>query len=274
MAEKSVLVLDDRGFSRIRASRYLSEGGYEVVEAKTSMDALSRLSGRRFDLAIVSQSLGEMPGVEFLRLAVSMGYVEGSGPTAKPVFILSSEQAEPDLIRAALSEGYVYVISKDLDRDRFLQIIGECIGVTDQQEKADARREALESVLLGGGKVRKPLVSFQQKRLSENSVCFQLTGTLSRGSGFDEFGQAIQTEVRAGCTDVVLDFQEVTYVNSSGIAGLIALLRTCATEKGRLRVVQAQEHVRQVFASLGLLPLFAYSQEFDTEPSTGGRAPD
>ncbi|MCG3197774.1 MAG: STAS domain-containing protein [Candidatus Omnitrophica bacterium] len=276
MGEKSVLVLDDRGFSRIRASRYLSEGGFAVTEAKSCMEALNFLSGGAFDLAIISQSLTEMPGVDFLRLAQSMGYVEGVGPGSKPTFILSSEQAEAELIRNALAQGFVYVISKDLNRDRFLQIIRTCGGVGDIQGgiSQPCQEESVESAPLGRAGARAPLLSFRQKSLSEESVCFQLSGTLSRGSGFEELGHAILAEIRGGARVVILDFQEVGYVNSSGIAGLMSLLKACTAEKGELRVVQAREHVCQVFANLGLLAVFSYSQEFDCEASASRKDSD
>jgi anti-sigma B factor antagonist len=56
--------------------------------------------------------------------------------------------------------------------------------------------------------------------------------------------------------DLVIDFSEVTFCDSSGISALIDHWRVVAMAGGDLRVANLQPHVERVFAITGVLDLF------------------
>jgi anti-anti-sigma factor len=83
-----------------------------------------------------------------------------------------------------------------------------------------------------------------------------VSGTLSRGTGFDDLTNEIIQSIRNGQKHVVLDLQHVTYINSSGVSGLIGLRNKIAADGGTISMVNPQPQVATVLANLNLLKVF------------------
>jgi len=65
--EETILVVDDEEPVRGLLQRILQEAGYQVVTAANGKEALSLLSGRKIDVALIDIKMPEMSGIELLR---------------------------------------------------------------------------------------------------------------------------------------------------------------------------------------------------------------
>ena len=59
-------------------------------------------------------------------------------------------------------------------------------------------------------------------------------------------------QVNNGHNKILLNLHEVTYINSSGIAGLLASLKTVQSRGGELRICNASNRVHAVLRRTGL----------------------
>ncbi len=64
---KKILVIDDAVAIRQLVSMVLKQDGYETVEACDGSDALKKLEGHQFDLAVCDVNMPVMNGIEFLQ---------------------------------------------------------------------------------------------------------------------------------------------------------------------------------------------------------------
>jgi two-component system, chemotaxis family, chemotaxis protein CheY len=115
------LVVDDSTTMRKVLKSILAGAGFEVVEAKCGVEALTCLKQHRADLALVDWNMPEMTGIELL------GKVRAD-PTCDSMKIMmvttESDQAE---IERALREGADEYVMKPFTRESILdklQIIG------------------------------------------------------------------------------------------------------------------------------------------------------
>jgi putative two-component system response regulator len=63
-----ILLVDAEELSRAALSGSVSEAGYEILEARTTSEAITSLSSHRIDLVVVDVSVPELGGVEFCRM--------------------------------------------------------------------------------------------------------------------------------------------------------------------------------------------------------------
>ncbi|MEX0789513.1 MAG: STAS domain-containing protein [Actinomycetota bacterium] len=63
-----------------------------------------------------------------------------------------------------------------------------------------------------------------------------------------------------GCTEITLDLDAVTFVDSSGLRTLIEAAKRARTGNWRMRVVNARDTVRKVFDMTDMDSLIAYCQ--------------
>jgi DNA-binding response OmpR family regulator len=85
-----VLVVDDEPMVRDVLARYLSQDGFEVIEAADGRAALERAAERPPDLVVLDLMLPEIDGYEVLR------HLRASAPT--PVIMLTARGEETDRI--------------------------------------------------------------------------------------------------------------------------------------------------------------------------------
>lgn len=67
---------------------------------------------------------------------------------------------------------------------------------------------------------------------------------------------ALQPKVEAGAQSFVLDFSEVSYLNSMSIASIISLRNKILTAGGKLALANLQDAIKSVFRILKLEKLF------------------
>ncbi len=71
-----------------------------------------------------------------------------------------------------------------------------------------------------------------------------------------------------GSTSVVIDLQEVTFLDSTGLSVLIAGLKRCQSAGGDIRLVSPRPNVRRVLDITGLSDVF----HLESSEEGGGRA--
>ncbi len=86
---KKILVIDDAVAIRQLVGMVLKQEGYETVEAGDGSDALKKLDGQQFDLAVCDVNMPVMGGIEFLEsLKNNAAY---SSHKFMPVIMLTTE---------------------------------------------------------------------------------------------------------------------------------------------------------------------------------------
>lgn len=94
-------------------------------------------------------------------------------------------------------------------------------------------------------------------RTLEHSVRPQGAATVVAVSGTIDavtaprFAEALQAEVAAGRTQLVVDLAEVAYISSAGLRAVLASLKAARAEGGDLRLAGAAAAVAQVFDLAG-----------------------
>ena len=73
---------------------------------------------------------------------------------------------------------------------------------------------------------------------------------------------AIRNEVDKGCSNVILNLGNISYIDSSGIGALISGLQHVHKNGGKLKLLKINETVRRSFMLVNIFKLF---EAFDSE---------
>jgi anti-anti-sigma factor len=76
-------------------------------------------------------------------------------------------------------------------------------------------------------------------------------GEIDAGNA-DELSRAVTGVLEAGHRRVLLDFSQVTFIDSSGLAALVAAHRQAQSVQGTFAVVRPTAHTRKLITVLGL----------------------
>ncbi len=68
--------------------------------------------------------------------------------------------------------------------------------------------------------------------------------------------EALDKQVAAGRTDIVVDLENVTFMDSTGLGVLVGRLKLVRGQNGSLRIVSAQDRILKVFKITGLDKVF------------------
>lgn len=72
----------------------------------------------------------------------------------------------------------------------------------------------------------------------------------------DQLREILLDQVYTGKTDLLLDLQKVTFIDSSGLGALVYGLREARRNKGSIRVSGLTEHVSSMFSITRLNKIF------------------
>lgn len=89
-----------------------------------------------------------------------------------------------------------------------------------------------------------------------------LSGQLTGGGGDEQFREAIDTLLAAGRADILVDFTEVTFMDSAGMGELVSGHRTAERFGGKLKILNPTKRVHNSLTMAKLLPIF---EIFDDE---------
>jgi len=113
----SVLVVDDEKNMRITLTDILRDEGHQVTAAATGEEAVRLCARQRYDIVLMGVRMPGIDGVEAFRRI--RRHQEGVR------VIMMSAYGVDELKQAALDEGAVAFLSKPLDVERVIRLIGE-----------------------------------------------------------------------------------------------------------------------------------------------------
>jgi anti-sigma B factor antagonist len=111
-------------------------------------------------------------------------------------------------------------------------------------------------------------------RKSGNITILDLSGRIVIGADSDAFRAELHKLALIKPCDVLVNFGEVTQVDSSGISALVQSFVTLTREGGSLKILNPTGYVREVLEVTGLIKcLPTYSDEAEALTSFRGGAP-
>jgi anti-sigma B factor antagonist len=90
----------------------------------------------------------------------------------------------------------------------------------------------------------------------------ELKGRITLGAGDLELRKAVQTQLDAGNTAIVLGMQGVEYIDSAGLGELVACKKRASAKGGNVKLVMPSESVYKVLSIVSLHLVF---EIFDNE---------
>jgi len=94
--------------------------------------------------------------------------------------------------------------------------------------------------------------------LSGRVLVVRPVGHLLGGHETDEFVGVAREFARRGHVAVLVDFEEVEYMNSLGLGAIARILITCSQAGGLMRVCNVRHRVRRLFDVVKFYKLFDY----------------
>ncbi len=94
------------------------------------------------------------------------------------------------------------------------------------------------------------------ERQTNGTTILDLTGNIIMGGGSKRLGEDVRRRVEAGNTNVLLNFAEVKYLDSSGVGELISLADIVNRADGNLKLANLPPKVEEVLTLSGVLPMF------------------
>ena len=91
-----------------------------------------------------------------------------------------------------------------------------------------------------------------------------LTGRITLGRGTETLRQAIEEVLARGRTSIVLNFDEITYVDSSGLGELVLARKRVVEAGGMLKLMKLKQIMRDLIQVTRLYTIF---EVFDDEPA-------
>ena len=107
----SVLIVDDNRMNRLKMSRALNKGGYEVSEASGGQEAVEMLQAQVFHLVLLDILMPDVDGFQVLEKMQS-----DHGLAKIPVIMVSAVDEQED-VQKCLTMGAVDYITKPFDTE-------------------------------------------------------------------------------------------------------------------------------------------------------------
>jgi DNA-binding NtrC family response regulator len=130
-SKASILIVDDESVVRDSLGKWFEEEGYKVETASTAREALLKLPGQRWDLALVDI---KMPGMDGLELQRKIHEVD-----PEIIIIIMTGYASVETAVQALKDGAYDYIMKPFDPDDLAHVVAKAL---------DHRRTQKENVWL------------------------------------------------------------------------------------------------------------------------------
>lgn len=113
---KTVLIVDDAVFMRMKLKDILEKNGYLVSgEAQNGVEAIERYKAKRADLVMMDIVMPEMDGIDALKRIKKMD------PDAQ--VIMCSAMGQKSIVMEAIREGAVDFVVKPFDTERVVEAL-------------------------------------------------------------------------------------------------------------------------------------------------------
>ena len=90
-----------------------------------------------------------------------------------------------------------------------------------------------------------------------------LEGQLTAGQE-EQFREAIDTLLAAGRNRILVDFTEVSFMDSAGMGELVSSFRTVERTGGRLKILKPSQKIQNTLTLSRLLPIFEVFEDRDS----------
>ncbi len=91
-----------------------------------------------------------------------------------------------------------------------------------------------------------------------------ISGNIKTNEDYDSFKKAIDEVLDRGCVNVLLNFKNVNFINSSGLGRLILASKRIIEDNGSLKITELSDDLRELFTFTRLdskIPVFATENE-------------
>lgn len=116
-----ILLAEDNDFVRMQINRFLTDDGYDVVEASDGLTALNLIDDN-IKMAIIDIRMEPLDGLEFTKSLRAKN-------NQTPVIFITGDQS-PDLLSEASKLGVKATLMKPVEKDRLLKMVARSITVT------------------------------------------------------------------------------------------------------------------------------------------------
>ena len=123
-AGKRILVIDDANLIRRFYRDALERAGFEVDEALNGVEALEKVLGETYDLAIVDVNMPQMDGLTFLKVLRR----ETTAVSSLPALVISTEASDQD-VAAARAAGANFYLVKPVSQERLVEHVSIMCGL-------------------------------------------------------------------------------------------------------------------------------------------------
>ena len=113
----TILVVDDAAFMRMRISKILAEGGYEVVQAENGIEAVARYKETNPDAVLMDITMPEMDGLTALE------QIRQYDPKASIAMVTALGQ--PQIVLQAVKAGAKDFLVKPCESERVLAAVSK-----------------------------------------------------------------------------------------------------------------------------------------------------
>ena len=123
-AGKRILVIDDANLIRRFYRDALEGAGFVVDEALNGVEALEKVLGETYDLAIVDVNMPQMDGLTFLKVLRR----ETTAVSSLPALVISTEASDQD-VAAARAAGANFYLVKPVRQERLVEHVSIMCGL-------------------------------------------------------------------------------------------------------------------------------------------------
>ena len=114
-----ILVVDDAEFLRVRISKMLTGGGFEVVEADNGLKAIDAYKTHKPDMVLMDITMPEMDGLTALK------ELRKIDPAAKVIMLTALGQES--VVLEAVKSGAKDFVVKPFEQDRVMSAINKLL---------------------------------------------------------------------------------------------------------------------------------------------------
>jgi anti-sigma B factor antagonist len=102
-----------------------------------------------------------------------------------------------------------------------------------------------------------------EKRQKGDVLILDLKGKILIGSGIDELRDAINTAIKEGNTNFLLNFKEVPYLDSTGLGEVVRTYTSAKNAGGMVKIVNLTQKVRDLLSVTKLITVFDTFEDED-----------
>ncbi len=102
-----------------------------------------------------------------------------------------------------------------------------------------------------------------EKRKNRDVMIFDLKGKILIGDGIDELREAINDSIKANEKKLILNFNQVPYLDSTGLGEVVRSYTTLKKEGGMVKIINLTQKVHDLLSVTKLITVFETFEDED-----------